>query len=222
VHGWDVVNEAIDDGDAYLRESPWTRLVGEDFVAKAFEYAREADPNVELYYNDYNIELPEKRDKTLRLLRQLQSQGLRIDAVGIQGHWLASGLPLQEIEDAILAFHGLGLQVMITELDVDVLPRKTTGANVADQESESTRSAADALVCPTEVLQQQAEQYAALFRILRRHQDKISRVTFWGLHDGRSWLNHWPVRGRTNHPLLFDRQCRPKPALDAVLQAFLG
>jgi endo-1,4-beta-xylanase len=215
VQGWDVVNEAIDDGPGFIRESLWKTCVGEDYVAKSFEFAQEAaGPDVRLYYNDYNIELPEKRAKALRLLQQLRDRGLRVDAVGIQAHWILDRVPFEHLEAAIEAFGSAGVKVMITELDLDVVPRDVSGADPAGRD----HGLSDPYVngCPADVLARQAEQYSRLFGIFRRHRDKITRVAFWGLHDGRSWLNYWPRR-RTNHPLLFDRQCRPKPAFAAVL-----
>jgi endo-1,4-beta-xylanase len=218
MQGWDVVNEAISDRpNEWLRPSNFTRCLGDDFVVDAFRAAHEADPNVELYYNDYNIELPEKRRRTVRLLQEIQKRGPRLDAVGIQGHWQLGRVPLAAIEEAIVEYHRMGLGVMITELDIDVLPRAKAGADVATTQAAAPRSPADSLTPPAEVLKRQADDYAALFRLFRKHRDKITRVTFWGLHDGRSWLNSWPVKGRTNHALLFDRQCRPKPAWDAVM-----
>ena len=216
VKGWDVVNEAIDDGNAYLRKTSWSTLVGEDFIAKAFEFAHEADPRAELYYNDYGIEAPVKREKALRLIRELQGKGLRIDAVGIQGHWELDAVPFAEIEEAITAFHQAGVKVMITELDLDILRRPSHGANVAQTAPVLKDLYPDG--CPPELLARQAEQYGRLFRLLRTHADAVTRVTFWGLHDGRSWLNSWPAR-RTNYPLLFDRDCAPKPAFTATIQA---
>ncbi len=216
--GWDVVNEAISDGgDQQLRRSKFTETVGENFVVEAFKLAHAADPDMPLYYNDYSIEQPGKRKKTIELLKQIQKDAPRIDAVGIQGHWMLGGVPLAAIEAAILEYAKLGLKVMITELDIDVLRRDKEGADVSATQNATTREAANQLVCPPEILKRQADDYAALFRLFRKHQDKISRVTFWGLHDGRSWLNNWPIKGRINHALLFDRNCQPKPAYDAVM-----
>ncbi|MHB0938555.1 MAG: endo-1,4-beta-xylanase [Armatimonadota bacterium] len=208
--GWDVVNEAISDADdEYFRPTKWWETIGDDFIEKAFEYAHEADPGVELYYNDYSDEYPVKREKTLKLIARLKEKGLRIDGVGIQGHWALDKVPFRELEDAIIAFHHAGMTVMITELDIDVVPREVP----KDAPPESLNPYPDA--CPPEVLQRQAEQYARLFELFARHRDKITRVAFWGMHDGRSWLNYWPWR-RTNYPLLFDRNAEPKPALLAV------
>lgn len=219
VKGWDVVNEAIsDNSQEYIRPSAWTEVVGPDYVVQAFRYAHEADADTELYYNDYSIELPYKRDRTLRLLDEIRQSGTRLDAVGIQGHWESGKVPFEEIDKAIGIFAAEGLKVMITELDIDVLPRDFSGAD-ASKRAEPTskpRHPADNLVCPPEVLRQQAEEYGRLFDLFESHAAHITRVSLWGLHDGRSWLNIWPTT-RTNHGLLFDRQLQPKPAFHAAV-----
>lgn len=215
VASWDVVNEAIADGPGYLRSSPWLERAGEEFIAESFRAARRADPAAALYYNDYGIESGAKRDKALRLLRELRAQGVPVDGVGIQGHWQLDRIPWREVEDAIVAFHSMGLKVAITELDIDVVPRRTAGAAAGARESGGGDPFAAGL--PPEMQQRLAAQYAQLFTLFTRHADKIARVTFWGLHDGRSWLNTWPRR-RTNHALLWDRALAPKPALAAVLE----
>jgi GH35 family endo-1,4-beta-xylanase len=214
VQSWDVVNEAIDDKDEYLRKSKWLTSIGEDFIAEAFIAAQKADPKAELYYNDYKIEQQPKRDKALRLIRDLKQRGAPIHGIGIQGHWKLNQIPFKDIEDAILAFHSEGMQVAITELDIDVGIRKTAGAEVGVSEQDRADIFANGL--PDDVQQRLADQYARLFELFLKHQDKITRVTFWGLHDGRSWLNYWPYK-RTNHPLLWDRALESKPALSAVL-----
>ena len=203
VRGWDVVNEAI----------------GDDYVIKAFEFARAADPNVELYYNDYNIESPYKHKKALRLIREIKAAGVRLDGVGIQGHWLLESPPPKEIDDAIEAFAGLGVKVMITELDVDVLPRKGAGADISATETQGLDPYKNGL--PDAVQRKLARRYGELFKVLAKHRDTgvMTRVTFWGFYDGSTWLNNWPVRGRTNHPFLWDRELQPKPALGAVVEA---
>jgi endo-1,4-beta-xylanase len=215
VLGWDVVNEAIADGEGELRASKWRQSIGDDFIEKAFEYAHEADPAAELYYNDYSIEMPGKRQKTLNLIARLKAKGLRIDAVGIQGHWELDRVPFKAIEEAIVAYRDAGVKVMITELDLDVVSRAVAGADLSAIEAVQKNDPYVAGL-PPQVQERQAAQYAELFRLLRRHEATITRVTFWGLHDGRSWLNSWP-RPRTNHALLFDRQSQPKPACTAVV-----
>lgn len=222
IQGWDVVNEAILDrtggkGD-FLRDTPALRAIGEDYVERAFELAREADPDAELYYNDYNIELPDKRERTLRLIDRLLTSGARLDGIGIQGHWQLDKVPFEEIRAAISAYRGLGLKVMITELDLDVVDRPDAGADPAAHRAYSPQEDVYRDGCPEAVLQRQAEQYAQLFEIFAELPGAVSRVTFWGLHDGGSWLNYWPGK-RTNHPLLFDRAGAPKPAFAGVMEA---
>jgi endo-1,4-beta-xylanase len=216
IKAWDVVNEAISDTDGEdLKDTPALRAIGPDYVERAFEFAHAADPRAELYYNDFNIEAPAKLEKTLRLVRALQAKGARIDAVGIQGHWLLNWPPTDLIEKAVDALAATGVKVMITELDVDPLPRDVSGADLARAEK-GTNPYPDGL--PPEMQEKLAQRYGEIVTALVRH-SAVTMITFWGPHDGRSWLNDYPVKGRTNYPLLFDRQYRPKPAFDAVLQA---
>lgn len=213
VASWDVVNEAIDDGQGYLRKSKWFTVIGEDFITEAFSAAHKADPKAELYYNDYDIERPNKREKALRLIHDLKACKAPIAGIGIQGHWKLDEIPFKDLEDAIIAFHAEDIKVMITELDIDVMTRRTITENGI---SEQRAGDPFAHGLPPAIQQRLADQYANLFTLFIKHADKISRVTFWGLHDGRSWLNYWPSK-RTNHPLLWDRDLQPKPALSAVL-----
>ena len=217
LQGWDVVNEAIADRGEGLRATPALQAIGEDYVLRAFEFAQAADPHAELYYNDFNIEEPGKRDRTLRLLEQLKSAGARVDGVGIQGHWQLDQVPFEQLRTAIQAYRRLDLKVMITELDIDVVERPDCGADVSVLRAYTLEEDVYREGCPAPVLARQAEQYARLFEIFSEA-EAVSRVSFWGLHDGRTWLNSWPGK-RTNHPLLFDRDCRPKPAYHAVLAA---
>lgn len=215
--GWDVVNEAIaDQGDEMLRQTPWIQSIGDDFVEQAFRIANRADPHAELYYNDFNIEMPAKRAKTLKLLRQLLDAGVRIDGVGIQGHWVLNQVPYADIESAIVDYHRLGLKVMITELDLDIMDRPDCGAEVSWQIQAERQFDPYAMGCPPEVISAHADQYARLFEIFATHADKLSRISFWGLHDGVSWLNNWPWK-RQNFALLFDRDCQPKSAYHEVV-----
>jgi endo-1,4-beta-xylanase len=206
IHGWDVVNEAIDE-DGSLRKSPWQVGIGDDYVAKAFEFAREADPEAELYYNDFNLEKPAKRAGVIKLVRDLQARKVRIDGIGNQGHWRLDTPTIEEIDKALVELHATGLKVMYTELDINLLPNTPRGADPA-----IANPYANGL--PDEVQQQLARRYADVFRVFLKHRDAVTRVTFWGLSDADSWLN----RGRLNYPLLWDRQRRPKPAFDAVVE----
>jgi endo-1,4-beta-xylanase len=205
IHGWDVVNEAIDE-DGSLRKAPWHDGIGDDYVAKAFEFAHEADPDAELYYNDYNLEKPAKRAGVIRLVKDLQARGLRIDGIGNQGHWRLDTPTIQEIEQTLADLHGTGLKVMYSELDINLLPNAARGADPA-----IANPYANGL--PDEKQQELARRYAEIFDVLMKHPGWVSRITFWGLSDADSWLN----RGRANYPLLWDRQRQPKPAFNAVV-----
>ncbi len=216
IRAWNVVNEALSDkGDEYWRPTKGWKSMGDDYVAKAFEYAHEADPDVELYYNDYNLVLPNKREKAVGLLRSLQEQGLRIDAIGMQGHWMIGFPDLIEIDRSVEAFAAEGVKVLITELDVDVLPRTVEGANMESVE-EGPNPYPDSL--PPEMERRLAERYRELFATLLQHPE-IEGITFWGSVDDRSWLNDFPVLGRTNYPLLFGRGLVKKPAYYAAIRA---
>src|SRR5215203_2235201 len=224
IHAWDVVNEVIGD-DGNYRPTTWVRGNGDSLVSLAFRYAAQYAPNTELYYNDFNAWRPAKRDGIVRLVRMLQKQGIRIDGVGMQGHWGLNYPETRYIEAAIDSFAALGVKVMITELDVDVLPLTKEGQIIGQSftepqwQNEEFKKFLDpfATGLPEAVQQQLTARYEAIFRIFWRKRDKIDRVTFWGAHDGLSWKNGYPVPGRTNYPLLFDRNRQPKPAYAAVL-----
>jgi len=219
VHGWDVVNEAIVD-DGSMRDTYWYRIIGKDFLVKAFEYAHEVDPDAELYYNDYSLEIPSKREGAIRLVEYLQENGAPITGIGTQGHFMLDFPELEEIEKTITEFAALGLDVMVTELDIDVLPPafEYMGADVSASAEmrEELNPYPDAL--PDSVQQQLTDRYRDIFEIYLRHSDDITRVTFWGVTDGDSWKNNWPVRGRTNYTLIFDRNWEPKPAYHAIIE----
>ncbi|WP_290712730.1 endo-1,4-beta-xylanase, partial [Flavihumibacter sp. CACIAM 22H1] len=213
----DVVNEALNE-DGSLRNSVFLDKLGPGYIVAAFRLAEKASPNTELYYNDYNIEQPLKRNGCLELVKKIQEAGVRIDGVGIQGHWQLGKIPFAAIEESIIAYHSLGLKVLITELDIDVLPGNYQGADLTLQQAAADSSLNPyAKEIPDSILVKQAKDYEKLFQLLLKHKDKIARVTFWGVEDGSSWLNGWPMRGRTNFPLLFDRQLLPKPAYHAVM-----
>ena len=212
---WDVANEALSDGGEFLRPSKWQSVVGDDVVEQAFRFAHEADPQAKLIYNDYSIESPEKRPKLLRLLREFKAHGAPIHVVGIQGHWELDAVPFADIEKTIEAVSQLGVKVAITELDLGVVRRGEAWMDAGKQREALKKPDLYAAGCPPDVLQRQAEQYARLFQLLLKHAGAVERVTFWGLHDGRSWLNDWPWK-RTDHGLIFDRRFQPKPAFFAI------
>jgi len=214
VIGWDVVNEAISDRGTgqteNLRNSSWYPLIGPEVLTLAFKWAHEADPNAQLYYNDYGIESGAVENKgkhasSMLLLNRLIAEGAPINGVGIQGHWHLD-TNLADVERAISNYKSLGLEVSISELDVTA-----TGTNTG---AFPTRGGADATVSD-EAFQRQAEVYVKLFDIFKRHSDTISRVTFWGISDRRSWRSR-------QRPLLFDAQLQPKPAYQAILDVGVG
>jgi len=218
VKSWDVVNEALE-GDGTLRDSPWRQVIGGDYIAKAFQFAHEADPAAELFYNDYGIETGAKREGALALIRKLKADGVPITGVGIQEHVGLSWPSSRDVNEAIAAFGRLGIKVAITELDIDVLPARTQSLNADVKRREAVDPALNpyATGLPDTVQQAVAHRYAELFGVYLQHPGIVERVTFWGVTDADSWLNNWPIRGRTSYPLLFDSAGRPKPAFYAVV-----
>jgi len=216
VYSWDVVNEALND-DGTMRKSIFFQKLGGDFVTEAFRIAQSSAPNTQLYYNDYGNEQPAKRAGCIALIKKIQVAGVRIDGVGIQGHWHLGRIPLKEIEESILQYSALGIKVMFTELDIEVLPRSLQGADVNQRMIGDSSLNPYKNGLPDSVQQKLAADYEALFKLFLKYKGKIGRVAFWGVNDGQSWLNGWPVAGRTNYPLLFDRDFKPKPAFYKVL-----
>ena len=218
IKAWDVVNEALDE-DGTLRQSLWMKIIGEDFIEMAFRYAHEADPKAELYYNDYSLENGPKRNGAVELIRKLKAKGVPIHGVGLQGHDTLDWPAAQQQDETITAFKEIGVKVSITELDITVLPSPTK--QVTAEVSATSRSTADLNPyiggLPGSLQQKLAERYAELFKVFFKHRETIDRVTFWGVTDADSWKNDWPVKGRTDYPLLFDRNGVPKPAFEAVV-----
>ncbi len=217
---WDVVNEALADGDdGYLRESVYSTTTGIDFIETAFRTARQHDPDALLIYNDYNCHFPGKRKKLIRLLSELKQRGVPVDAYGMQGHFELGDDSLDQLRETFAALRELDIQVVISELDIDVVTRGKWWAEDGKyrEELKTYDPYKDGL--PKEVAQQQADQYVALFRLFDEYQEIIARVSFWNLHDGQSWLNDFPWK-RINHPLLFDRDLNPKPAYNSVIEVF--
>ncbi|MGB7769048.1 MAG: endo-1,4-beta-xylanase [Verrucomicrobiia bacterium] len=219
IGGWDVVNEALNE-DGTLRESPWEKIIGPDYLLMAYQFAQEADPHVQLYYNDYSLENVPKRAGAIALIKKLQAAGIPIAGVGLQGHYKMDWPSTAQLDETIKAFAGLGIKVMITELDLDMLPPAThsQSAEVSMNFALQARLNPYTHGLPASVARAETERYADLFRVFVANHDIISRVTFWGVTDGDSWLNTWPVSGRTAYPLLFDRNCQPKPAFNAVIR----
>jgi endo-1,4-beta-xylanase len=218
IYSWDVVNEALEENGT-LRKSIFLEKLGDTYIVDAFRLAQKSAPHTKLYYNDYNIEQPVKRKGAINIIKQIQAAGVRIDGIGIQGHWKAGSVPLKEIEESIREFAALGIEVMITELDLGVLPNPWDGnsAELSNTAQGSERMNPYVNGLPDSVSAMQAKSYADLFSLFLKYRKNISRITFWGLDDGESWLNGWPIRGRTNYPLLFDRQFQPKRAFFEII-----
>ena len=222
INAWDVVNEAFNE-DGSMRESVFYKLLGKNYIEKAFELTHNADPNVDLIYNDYNLYKKEKRDGVINMVKQMKSKGIKIDAVGVQAHWSLNQPSLYEIEQIILDISKLGVDVMFTELDISVLPSpwEQVGADVSQNFS---RFEGDPKMdpypdkLPKSVQNKLAKRYKDIFQLFIKHSDKISRVTFWGVMDKHSWLNDFPIKGRTNYPLLFNRTYQEKEAYKALIE----
>ncbi|MEE2770597.1 MAG: endo-1,4-beta-xylanase [Bacteroidota bacterium] len=208
IYAWDVVNEAISDKpDEFLRKSEWLDIAGEEFIMKAFEYAHEADPDAKLYYNDYNAIIPEKRDRIYKLLKMLIDNDVPIDGVGIQGHWSIFSPTETELREAMDLYASLGLDIQITELDVSLYQWEKERRELRQGESDEFTPELEA---------RQKEKYDMFFRVFRDYKDQLTGVTFWNVSDRYSWLDHYPVEGRKNYPLLFDEDYKRKSAYDGV------
>jgi len=218
VKGWDVVNEAILD-DGSWRESKFVQIIGPDFVKLAFRFAQEADPDAELYYNDYSMALPGRREGVVKMVKDMQKDGIRIDGIGMQGHCSMDFPKIEEFEKSIVAFASLGVKVMITEMDISALPspKDKQGADVDSRVDYKAELNPYTNGLPEEIEKAHAKRYKDFFDLFVEHQDKISRVTLWGVQDGQSWKNNFPVPGRTDYPLLFDRKYQPKSFLRSLL-----
>ncbi len=220
INGWDVVNEAIDDTTGELRmDRPWYKILGKEGIFAAFAAAHEADPNAELYYNDYSVHNPKKRAGIIALVKEIRARGLRIDGVGTQEHHLLDTPTAAEIDATFVDLKAAGFPVMVTELDVSMLPRPSGdgGADLNLQFSGAKQYDPYRKGLPAEQQAAHTRRYAELFAIYAKHHESIKRVTFWGVEDGSSWLNGWPIRGRVDYALVFDRKYQEKPAVQAIV-----
>lgn len=205
VYCWDVLNEVINDGEGYLRDTKWLQVIGEDYMEYAFRFAYEADSKSVLFYNDYNAIVPKKRDKIYELVKGLKAKGVPIHGIGIQGHWNIGDHNAWNLEAALKKFARLDLQIQITELDMSMY-------------AFSDAKTHPELKGPTyEMLKRQEEEYDAVFRLFRRYKDYISGVTFWGVSDDYTWLDNFPVKYRKNWPFLFDEKGEVKAAYSKVI-----
>lgn len=219
IQGWDVVNEAILDDGSY-RNSKFYQILGEDFIKYAFQFAHEADPDAELYYNDFSMALPGKREGVVNMVKKLQEQNIRIDGIGMQTHIGLDYPTLEEYQASVEAFGALGVNVMVTEMEISVLPMPETniGADLSRNINyrETLNPYREGL--PDSVNEELTNRYLEFFKLFMKY-DYITRVTVWGVNDGNSWKNGFPVRGRTDYPLLFDRQNKAKPVVKKLIDA---
>jgi len=207
VKTWDVVNEAIADGGGtnILRNSLWLQIIGPDFIAKAFQYAHEADPDAILRYNDYGLENPAKRKKLITLIKSLQAQKVPVHAIGSQAH-LNVSIIFDTMDQSLTEIATLGPPIHITELDVNSAAggQRGFGADIAN----NATTTQGGLVNDAD--KKLADAYAGIFRAFLKHRDSVKMVTFWGVNDANSWR----AQGK---PLLFDGNGQPKPAFEAVI-----
>lgn len=239
IHYWDVVNEAVEtkmvvdeslpldeEGNpqekrvAFYRDSLWRQIIGDDYIELAFKFAHEADPNARLLYNDYAMNQKEKAQFVAEMVKDLKAKGTPIHEVGIQGHWHLDYDLVEDLQSAIDMYVSAGVKVSITELDIGILPLaiEHQGADISENVELRAELNPYTKGIPAELLQQQAEKYQEIFEVMLQNREHIERVSFWGVSDKYTWLDFWPVNGRTTAPLLFDRNFQPKPAYDMLLQ----
>lgn len=216
VKGWDVVNEAIIEDGSY-RKTKFYEILGEEFIPLAFQYAHEADPEAELYYNDYGMNVEGRRNTVVKLVNDLKARGLRVDAIGMQGHMGMDYPDMKEFEESILAFASTGAKVMITEWDMSALPTAKRSANISDTVAYRKMLNPYPEALPDSVSEKWNNRMTDFFNLFLKHSDVITRVTAWGVTDGDSWKNDFPVRGRRDYPLLFDRNYQPKPFVQQLI-----
>ncbi|HEX7846933.1 MAG TPA: endo-1,4-beta-xylanase, partial [Chitinophagaceae bacterium] len=211
IYAWDVVNEAISDKpDEFYRPSLFYTIIGEEFIAKAFEYAHAADPDALLFYNDYNEISTTKRAKIIKMITELRAKGVPVHAIGLQAHWTVNEPSEPQLETTLKEFAALGLPLHITELDISVYPKEHNARDRKPEDYDTTFSA--------EKEARQMEVYKMCFEKFRKYKDAIKSVTFWNISDRHSWLDNFPVRGRKDYPLLFDKELKPKKAFAEVVK----
>jgi len=217
IKGWDVVNEAFEDNGKY-RKSKFYQILGKDFIKYAFQFAHEADPNAELYYNDYNVENPAKCDGIVGLVKELKEAGCRIDAVGSQSHMHLNTPTLEATETSYKKLKDAGVHILITEWDISVLPSPYNGANVSANFGYSKEMDPYREGVPDSIQQKWNKRILDMFELFLKYDDVVDRITVWGLNDAETWLNGFPIRGRKDYPLLFDRNNKRKPVVDEMIK----
>jgi endo-1,4-beta-xylanase len=217
VKGWDVVNEAFEDNGKY-RNSKFFQILGKDFIKYAFQFAHEADPDAELYYNDYNVETPAKCEAIVELVKDLKAEGCRIDAVGSQAHMNMNSPTVEATENSFKKIKAAGVHILITEWDISILPSPFEGAEISANFKYSKEMDPYRDAVPDSVQQKWNKRVLDMFRLFLKYNDVVDRVTLWGLNDAGTWLNGFPIRGRKDYPLLFDRQNQRKPVVDEMIK----
>ena len=217
IKGWDVVNEAFEDNGQY-RNSKFFQILGKDFIKYAFQFAHEADPNAELYYNDYNVERPAKCDAIVGLVNELKAAGCRIDAVGSQSHMHMTSPTPDATETSFKKLTDAGVHILITEWDISILPSPYAGANISTNFGYSNEMDPYREGVPDSIQQKWNKRILDMFGLFLKYNDVIDRVTVWGLTDNATWLNNFPVRGRKDYPVLFDRNNQRKPVVDEMIR----
>lgn len=217
IKGWDVVNEAFEDNGSY-RNSKFYQILGKDFIKYAFQFAHEADPNVELYYNDYNVEKAAKCDAIVKLVKELKVAGCRIDAVGSQAHMHMNSPTLEDTEISFKKLKAARVKILITEWDISILPSPYDGANVSTSLKYSKEMDPYRDAIPDSVQQHWNKRMLDMFGLFLKYNDVIDRVTVWGVTDNTTWLNNFPIRGRKDYPLLFDRNNQPKSVVAEMIK----
>ena len=211
IYAWDVVNEVISDkADEFYRPSLFHKIIGEEFIAKAFEYAHAADPAALLFYNDYNEINPTKRAKIIKMVNDLRAKGVPVHAIGLQAHWAVNEPSPEQLDLTLKEFSAVGLPLHITELDISVYPKEHNARDRKPEDYDTTFSA--------EKEAKQMEVYKMCFDYFRKYKSSIKSVTFWNISDRHSWLDNFPVRGRKDYPLLFDKNLKPKKAYWEVIK----
>ena len=217
IKGWDVVNEAFEDNGKY-RNSKFYQILGKDFIKYAFQFAHEADPDAELYYNDYNVENPAKCDAIVGLVKELKAAGCKIDAVGSQAHWHMNSPTVEATETSFKKLRDVGVHILITEWDISILPSPYDGANVSANFKYSKEMDPYREGVPDSIQQKWDKRMLDMFGLFLKYNDVIDRVTLWGLTDNTTWLNNFPIRGRKDYPMLFDRNNQRKPVVAKMIK----
>jgi endo-1,4-beta-xylanase len=217
VSGWDVVNEAFEDNGTY-RNSKLYHILGKDFIRYAFQFAHEADPNAELYYNDYNVETPAKCEAIVELVKELKAAGCRIDAVGSQAHMHMDSPTLEATENCFKKLKAAGVKILITEWDISILPSPYSGANISTNFAYSKEMDPYREAVPDSVQQKWNIRVLDMFGLFLKYSDVVDRVTVWGLNDAVSWLNNFPINGRKDYPVLFNRNNQRKSVVYEMIK----